>query len=179
MTRQADGYPGYPACRHIKTDGELCQSPAMSGRNFCYYHTLYRKRNKPNKKTTKALNVAIIDEEHKWHRVEAIEPFAKRYTLGPLEDSASIQVALSTVLNALADQRMDYHRASTLLYGLQLAQTNLRALRADDGKPAPPQSLTAPEPEAPLAPETAATATTAGTYAQVPPAEELSDAPQR
>ncbi|GAA3747698.1 hypothetical protein [Terriglobus aquaticus] len=148
---------GFPSCRHILTNGEKCESPAWSGRHFCYYHTLYRRRNKPNKKTTPALNVAIVDNEDKWHRVEAIEPFAKRYTLGPLEDAASIQVAISTVLNALADQRIDHGRASTLLYGLQLASNNLRALQtATDSTPKPP-----------------VTPCPAVTYAQVPASQEL------
>ncbi|HEY9138944.1 MAG TPA: hypothetical protein VIM67_11780, partial [Terriglobus sp.] len=44
--------------------------------------------------------------------------------LGPLEDRTSVQMAISTVLNALAAGRLDKSRATALLYGLQLASTN-------------------------------------------------------
>ncbi|WP_419804426.1 hypothetical protein [Terriglobus sp.] len=165
MDEYTGDYPGFPSCKHIKANGEVCGSPAMSGRHFCYYHTLYRRRNKPNKKTTRCLNVPVVDAEDKWHRVEAIEPFAKRYTLGPIEDAASIQVALSTVLNALADQRIDIHRASTLLYGLQLAATNLRTL--GNTSPAAPSAT----------PETTASPLPSGTCTQVPLTEELTPVP--
>lgn len=44
--------------------------------------------------------------------------------LGPLEDRTSVQMAISTVLNALAAGRLEQSRATALLYGLQLASTN-------------------------------------------------------
>ena len=34
-------HKGFPTCRHIKTDGEQCGSPALSGRHFCDHHTLW------------------------------------------------------------------------------------------------------------------------------------------
>ena len=131
---------GFPTCKHIKTDGQQCGSPALSGRNFCYYHTLYRQRNKPNKKTPRTLHAPMVDAEDHWHNIEVMDPFGKRYTLGPLEDGPSLQVAISTVVNALADNRIDITRASTLLYGLQLASNNLRTF----GSETPSQSSKPP-----------------------------------
>ena len=178
-------YKGFATCRHIKTDGEQCQSPAWTGRNFCYYHTLYRHRGKPNRKTSRALRAPMVDSDENWHYVDVMEPFAKRYTLGPIEDGPSLQVAISTVVNALADNRIDMGRASTLLYGLQLAATNLRTLQNSSPAEAPLQIATATPEQTPTAPETQAaapesplTASTAGTYTEVPAGEELSPAPQ-
>ena len=35
----------YPLCRHTKTDGRLCQSPACGTSPFCYFHKkLHRSR---------------------------------------------------------------------------------------------------------------------------------------
>jgi hypothetical protein len=28
-------------CEHIKTNGEFCGSPALRGRNYCYFHLTY------------------------------------------------------------------------------------------------------------------------------------------
>ena len=28
-----------PQCTHIKTNGEVCGSPAVSGTEFCYHHS--------------------------------------------------------------------------------------------------------------------------------------------
>jgi hypothetical protein len=70
--------------------------------------------------------------------------------LPPIEDSASIQLALIDVLQALAANQLDPKRAGLLLYGLQVASANAKnvfihssAIRSitytDDGIPLAPQ----------------------------------------
>ena len=48
--------------------------------------------------------------------------------LPPLEDSNSIQVTVMEVIRALLEDRMDRPKANTILYALQIAQSNLRGL---------------------------------------------------
>jgi hypothetical protein len=48
------------------------------------------------------------------------------FSLSPVEDSASIQLALIEVLEALAANQIDPKRAALLLYGLQVASSNAK-----------------------------------------------------
>jgi hypothetical protein len=70
--------------------------------------------------------------------------------LPPIEDTASIQLALIEVLQALAANRLDTKRAGLLLYGLQVASANAKHCKipshgvrsithTDDGIPLAPQ----------------------------------------
>ena len=47
----------------------------------------------------------------------------------PLEDPESIQLALSMLLSALGQGRIEPKRAGTMLYGLQVASANARTLQ--------------------------------------------------
>jgi hypothetical protein len=99
-------------CEHVKTNGHFCGSPAMRGRNYCYFH----------------LNVA-------GHRLRA-EKFAaggESYfpELPLLEDAASIQIALMQVNEWLLRGMIDYRRAGLLLYSLQTASCNLRNMKKE------------------------------------------------
>ena len=119
-------------CNHIKTDGIQCHSPAMREGKYCYYHTRYRRRIVPTKETPGTIQIPVIDRDRNLVNVDVREPCAQRYRLGALEDGPALQVAISTVVNALADNRLDLGRASTLLYGLQLASTNLKTFQVDE-----------------------------------------------
>jgi hypothetical protein len=77
-------------------------------------------------------------------------PQSTSLALPPIEDSASIQLALIDVLQALAANQLDPKRAGLLLYGLQVASSNAKnvfihssAIRSitytDDGIPLAPQ----------------------------------------
>jgi hypothetical protein len=77
-------------------------------------------------------------------------PQSTSLALPPIEDSASIQLALIDVLQALAANQLDPKRAGLLLYGLQVASANAKnvfihssAIRSitytDDGIPLAPQ----------------------------------------
>jgi hypothetical protein len=87
----------YATCRHIKTNGLRCDSPALKDCHFCYYHS-------------------------KTHIVGA-EPDAK---YGPLhlptpEDAASVQLSVALISDALINGRIDLKKATGLFYGLQIA----------------------------------------------------------
>jgi hypothetical protein len=53
------------------------------------------------------------------------------FVLPIIEDAGSLQLALNKVLQALVDKLIDQKAASTLLYGLQIAQANLRKLEGE------------------------------------------------
>ena len=98
-------------CEHVKTNGHFCGSPAMRGRNYCFYH----------------LNLAghrLRLERYAAHglRRPAIE-------LPPLEDAAAIQLALMRVTEALLDGSLDHRTAGLVLYSLQTASCNLRTMQ--------------------------------------------------
>jgi hypothetical protein len=87
----------YQICRHIKINGLRCQSPALRGSQFCYYHS-------------------------KAHTVGA-EPHLK---YGPLqlpvpEDAASIQLSVARINDAIIHGRIELKKATALLYGIQIA----------------------------------------------------------
>ena len=87
----------YIECRHIKSNGLKCESPALKGQPFCYYHS-------------------------KVHTVGA-EPHLK---YGPLqlpapEDSAAIQLSIARINDAVINGRIDLRKAVVLFGGLKIA----------------------------------------------------------
>jgi len=95
----------YPLCRHTKTDGRRCQSPARADSAFCYHHQkLHRSR------------PSTIDAA----------PALSTHVLHPLRDARSIQHALAMVLSALASGQLRSSLAGKMLFALQQASTNLR-----------------------------------------------------
>ena len=104
----------YRLCRHIKTNGLQCHSPALEEGLWCYFHHRLHGRHEKYRPTP-ASRGYLIPGQH-------IE-------LTALEDRESVQVALSVVINALATGQLDIKRATALLYGLQLASNNARGLQ--------------------------------------------------
>jgi len=99
----------YQLCRHIKTNGMRCQSPALRESAYCYFHS--RIHNMAKAKTDI------------WDNVK----------LPPLEDSASIQIAISEIAAASLSNRLDTRRTGLLLYALQIASQNInRASSRED-----------------------------------------------
>ena len=84
---------GARRCEHIKADNYQCGAPAMHRRRYCYFHD--ESSNGRNRK--KALRVPV------------------------LEDRRAIQMAVTKVCQGIADERLDPKRATSLLYGLQVA----------------------------------------------------------
>jgi hypothetical protein len=108
----------YPLCRHIKTNGSRCQSPSLSGGVWCYFH-----------------NRVHQSHSHFCNNQEPRLIPGQHLKLNALEDSESVQVALSLVINALATGHLEARRATALLYGLQLASRNAARLPVEP-KPA-------------------------------------------
>ena len=121
----------YGLCRHIRSNGDQCQSPRLLKADFCYFHNRLHQQHRsaiaPQRSTEVML--PILDKSG---TLVGMEPApSQTLDLGPLEDCTSVQMAISTVLNALAAGRLEQSRATALLYGLQLASTNCIARRFD------------------------------------------------
>ena len=118
----------FQLCRHIKTNGLRCQSPALSGSAYCYFHS--RVHTMANAKTST------------WDDIK----------LPMLEDSASIQVAISQIAAAFLSSRLDARRTGLLLYALQIASQNIdRACSREDSETVRSMTVTGEGDE--LAPE--------------------------
>ncbi len=81
----------------LRAFSEGCQSPALSESAYCYFHARAK---------TKASNSDDIK-------------------LPLLENSASIQVAISQITAACLSSRIDARRTGLLLYALQIASQNI------------------------------------------------------
>ena len=92
----------FPECRHIKTSGGKCGSPALRGQPFCYLHSRLRERTARPPRPFEALE------------------------LPPLEDRGAIQLAISEIVTALANYTIHPKRAGVLLYALQIASHNAK-----------------------------------------------------
>jgi hypothetical protein len=95
----------YPLCRHTKTNGRLCQAPALPTSAFCHSHQKLRRT-----------------------RMATISPGPGFSTsvLHPLRNADSIRQALSMVLSGMASGRIDSKRGGKMTYLLQLALSDLR-----------------------------------------------------
>ncbi len=107
----------YEECRHIKTSGTRCGSPALKGRAYCYFHFRTHQQ-----------------------RHRAVDRYAEfvsyKFDVAVLEDRAAIQIAISEVVAAMARDYMDHKRGGKILYGLQLALQGMKH----------PEEILAPEP---------------------------------
>jgi hypothetical protein len=93
----------FPLCRHTKTDGRLCQSPACGDSSFCYFH---KKLHRARKSTPDS------------------GPTLSPHVLHPLRNARSIQHALSMVVSGLATGQLRPAQAGKMLFALQLAMAN-------------------------------------------------------
>ncbi len=100
-------------CDHVKTNGEFCGSPALRGRNYCYFHLTYIGRR---------LRAGRVHAQAKATSPETAEVPLE---LPPFEDANSIQMALMQVVDAILHGRIDSKRAGLVLYALQTASSNL------------------------------------------------------
>jgi len=104
----------YPTCRHVKTDGVLCGSPALQHRKYCYHHLMQRGRR------LRRAFAASRGESSTLH-------------LPPLEDLRAIRVALSEIVQALAVGQLEHRSAGLMLYAIQQAATvSLRVSQIED-----------------------------------------------
>jgi hypothetical protein len=97
------GKPGktlFKECRHIKTNGLKCHSPAMRGSAFCYFHARTRVYAAPRRRTRE-----------------------KPLELPPIHGPADVRAALYTILDAVARGDISAKRGGKLLYAIQLAES--------------------------------------------------------
>jgi hypothetical protein len=86
------------SCNHIKSDGRPCHAPALRKHSYCFFHQQQLNRRRRD----------YVDR------------------LPILEDRAAVQVGIMQVLDRLYNKTIDYKAAALMLYGLQLASTNLK-----------------------------------------------------
>ncbi len=115
---------GVVRCRHIKVNGTRCDSPALKGKAYCYFH--YRSRlhdpaaASPISPSSKSQELAGGSQE----LPPAGVPLNAEFFL--LEDADSIQCALQWVLRRILAASIDRRQAALLLYGLQIASANIK-----------------------------------------------------
>jgi hypothetical protein len=107
-------------CRHIKTNGLRCKSPAVTETVYCYFHTRLHRHHAAFRPQGEAARYVIAGQH---------------VQLLALEDRESVQTALSVVINALALGQLETRRATALLYGLQLAAINSAKLNTQPYAP--------------------------------------------
>ncbi|MGB6727428.1 MAG: hypothetical protein WBE74_16170, partial [Terracidiphilus sp.] len=100
----------YLVCRHVKSNGLRCGSPALRGNAFCYYHS----------KSHSASRIGSMDN--------VFLPIA--------EDPGAIQIALSQTVQAMLAHRITTKEAGLMLYSLGVASSVLKRKR----KPEPPSA---------------------------------------
>jgi hypothetical protein len=128
-----------PECRHIKTSGGKCGSPALRGQPYCYFHSRLKER----------------AAQSNFFRTT---PLSKE--LSNLEDRAAIQHAITHVAMAASDRHIDTKLAGILLYALQIASGNAKnseqivatnaiaeLTRTEQGEEMAPEGATSQPPE--------------------------------
>ena len=94
-------------CEYLKPNGEFCGSPALRGRDYCYWHLTSVARRLRAEKQEATCDPTPLE-------------------LPPLEDANSIQLAIMMVMDAIVHDRIGHRKAAQLLYALQLASCNLK-----------------------------------------------------
>jgi hypothetical protein len=100
----------FAECRFIKGNGLKCQSPAMRGSPFCYFHA--RTRVVPRRR---------------------LRPKDEPVDLPVLTDPSGILAMINQILQGVASNTMSPRRAGSLLYALQMARQNFGEIPLDDG----------------------------------------------
>jgi len=118
-------------CRHIRPNGTRGNSPALRQQVLCYFH--HRERSRfPNlrpaadRETFTRPQVEHILRDDLARQYYSLTPESRTFELPTLEDHASIQLALSLLLRAMAQNEIDPKRAGMMLYLLQIASANIR-----------------------------------------------------
>jgi hypothetical protein len=127
-------------CRHIRANGTRCRSFALTGHNLCYWHHDISARHRRLDPANIVLPAHIPEHHRNIELLQSDPLMAQYYGLkeqlhGPmdidfpaLEDHESIQVAISMLVSALGKNRLDPKRAGSILYGLQVASSNVGKL---------------------------------------------------
>jgi hypothetical protein len=105
-----------PRCQHVKVNGTQCGSPALRRRRHCYFHD------------------HMLDGKRRFANRQEVKPRAI-YSMCLLEDANAVQLAVMQVLQLLGSGQMDTKTAGLMLYGLQIASSNLRHTTFEAAKP--------------------------------------------
>jgi hypothetical protein len=111
---------GVPRCHHVRINGTRCDSPALKGKAYCYFHHRSRQR----ESAPVAPNSQLPN--HQLPTTGYPAPLSPPADLFLLEDANSIQSALQWVLRRILAASIDRRQASLLLYGLQIAAANVK-----------------------------------------------------
>jgi hypothetical protein len=103
-------------CRHVKTNGTQCGSPALKGKELCFYHD----QNRPQP-------VELYIDGERYCDSQIVLPV--------FEDAHSIQTVIRQVVQLMLTRRIDRKDAGLLLYALQIASGNLKMMQAEKAKP--------------------------------------------
>jgi hypothetical protein len=94
-------------CRHLMPNGRTCQSPAMRGSAYCYFHG---PQNRPRR---------------------ASKPTESEFEIGLLDDPSCIPIIGNQILQAMAANRLSKGRASVILQTLQTVMASYRMASND------------------------------------------------
>lgn len=97
-----------PQCTHVKTNGEVCGSPAVSGSEFCYHHSAVKTALAKGRANGKA-------HEGGFAPIPFVFP----------EDRASMQINFFLLLQAFNEQRIDQRTYRLMLSSLKAMAKNL------------------------------------------------------
>jgi hypothetical protein len=135
----------YPTCRHIKANGLRCESPALNGESFCYYHAgLHANHPAPltAHKVVSDMGKEILEGIRQGgedpYAIARVYPRQNVYNFPPLEDAESVQLA-AMLFHAISQGQIHPPRARTLIQALSVANHSLRLRRL--APPADPATL--------------------------------------
>ena len=120
---------GVPRCQHIKVNGTRCDSPALKGKPYCYFHFRSRLSDTPHSPMSNSEPPTTIPADGRQPRADGLSPLSSPPDLFVLEDANSIQYSLQWVLRRILDASLDRRQAALLLYGLQIAAANIKLTR--------------------------------------------------
>jgi hypothetical protein len=123
-------------CQRIKSSGARCRAVALTSSTFCFWHARIHRHDNgasrefpdfycPENTVANRKDDAEVDDAYAGLR--ANYPISNE--LPPLEDAESIQISISLIVRALADARIEHKSAALMLYALQIAANNVRAVR--------------------------------------------------
>src|SRR5690242_14953565 len=102
------GRPVLPQCTHIKTNGEVCGSPAVSGTDLCYHHSTVKAALAKGQPNGKAPNGTFTS-------IGFVFP----------EDRASMQINFFLLLQAYNEHRIDQRTFNCMFSLLRSMARNL------------------------------------------------------
>jgi hypothetical protein len=103
-------------CRHVRTNGTQCGSPALKGKELCFYH----EQNRPEP-------VELYIDGERYCDGQIVLPV--------FEDAHAIQTVIRQVVQLMLTRRIERKDAGLLLYALQIASGNLKMMQAEKAKP--------------------------------------------